>query len=616
MLVLAEPTTELVRERWARVERLGLQRESDAYPVSASDRDLIERRERLREAFADELDVLELVMGELAAGPRAAILADREGVILSSRIERGALDPVTRVRLVEGARWGEETRGTNAIGTAVVEARPVAVVGDAHFEVRNRDLFCYATPIRDAFGEIALVLDVSGPLGSHDPAVGVAVRTAGLALEHALRARAASGFAHGSLAVIERLVRTSSRIELLVDATGVVRAASPTALANLGLSSTQALAAERVFGIGFGELFASSGARGARFETKAGTYRVEIDPLVGAAGRPLAVVVHLEVVARATPRRGALDREPTDAFDVILARDPAVERVKDLGRTFARTRLPVLLLAETGTGKELFARAIHQASERRAKPFVAVNCGAIAPSLVASELFGHAPGAFTGALRAGADGRIAAAHGGTLFLDEIAELSLELQAALLRVLDDGTYQRVGEPRERKADLRLVCATCRDLPQMVASGSFRKDLYYRIRGATLSIPALRDRSDATWLAACLLDRESGGALALSESAREVVAAHDWPGNVRELKSTIEYAAALANAEPRTPGLVEVEHLPAFEPRSSERGEARTRGEIVREAIDRALEEANGNVSEAARKLGVGRGTIYRALKARG
>jgi len=223
VLVLAESTNALVRERWDRVARLGVRAESDGYPVGTSGADLAVRRDRLAEIFREEGDLLEPISAQLASGPRVAILADPDGVILSARADRHLVDPIARVRLVDGARWSEDTRGTNAIGTAVVEGRPVAVIGAAHYEVRNRDLFCYAAPVRDAYGDIVAVLDVSGPLGAHDPAIGIAVQTAGLALERALRATAYGDRRSGALSASERLVHRAAGPSMLIEGSGVVR---------------------------------------------------------------------------------------------------------------------------------------------------------------------------------------------------------------------------------------------------------------------------------------------------------------------------------------------------------------------------------------------------------
>ncbi|MEM9379524.1 MAG: sigma 54-interacting transcriptional regulator [Planctomycetota bacterium] len=354
--------------------------------------------------------------------------------------------------------------------------------------------------------------------------------------------------------------------------------------------------------------------------------RWTVEPVADAAGDVLALLVFAETgESPARSYEGTARRSgPTsasaieDAFLRIVGDDPALEHASDTAGRLAATGLPVLLLAETGTGKELFARAIHDASPRRGGPLVTVNCGALPPDLVSSELFGHGPGAFTGASSRGSDGLIAAADGGTLFLDEVADLGHEAQVSLLRVLETGTFSRIGEARERRVDLRIVAATCQDLQSAVRSGTFREDLYFRIGGAVLAIPPLRDRTDLALLADFLwerLERRAGRApRPLSHALHARLAEHRWPGNVRELESTLEYVAALAvDAD-----LPDVEHLPATlaatpSPATVEDPSIGGWTLAHRDALERALRAARGNVSAAARELGVARSTVYRAAR---
>jgi transcriptional regulator with PAS, ATPase and Fis domain len=347
-------------------------------------------------------------------------------------------------------------------------------------------------------------------------------------------------------------------------------------------------------------------------------------------GEEVAVVAHLEepLAAPAAGLRGAGNGAPsgkssvgaTVGFADIFGEDPQVVATKLAAERFARTRLPILLLAETGTGKDLLARAIHGASPRRDRPFVAINCGALSPHLLESELFGYAPGAFTDARREGHEGKVGAARGGTLFLDEVAEMPGPLQALLLRVLEDGTYFRVGENVPRQADVRLVCATCRDLPGMVEDGSFRRDLFFRIAGATLSMPPVAERTDVAGLArhvfARLVATEAPGAKhqRLSRAVLHAICTARWPGNVRQLRSALQYALALAEEDELRP-----EHLPRLDaartsddkPRRREPGERLD--EMEQLLVARAVEEAGGNLSQAARRLGIARSTLYRHLR---
>ncbi len=485
------PSNNEVLSRWRRSERLGVIADAHAYPEGTSDSDLASRRARLADVFREEGALLGPIAAGLAERALVALIADPDGVILASHGGGDFLDPAARVRLVCGARWSEEARGTNAIGTALVEARAVAVIGCAHYEERNRGLFCYATPLRDPFGELVAVLDVTGPMLAHDPSVGVAVQAASAGIERSLRTLAYAQAGASMLRNLERLAHSSNAPTFLCDPDGQLRVVSSSAREELGLDAHTQPTCEQIFGVTYTVLLraALEGER-SHFETPQASYDVFLDPLLTTSGRALGLTIRLERRGpktptsirppRSTPQASASLRDSLpSSFDPIFAEDPHVRQAKGAAWRFAQTELPVLLLAETGTGKELFARAIHDSSARSSGPFVAVNCGAFTEGLLESELFGYAPHSFTGAAREGAMGKLASAHGGTLFLDELGEMPSKVQAVLLRVLDDGSYTRVGEARPRQANFRLICATCKDLPSLVSQGRFRQDLLYRV-----------------------------------------------------------------------------------------------------------------------------------------
>jgi two-component system, NtrC family, response regulator AtoC len=283
---------------------------------------------------------------------------------------------------------------------------------------------------------------------------------------------------------------------------------------------------------------------------------IDVDAMLGAARAACTAAAAGEVV-RAADAAETITAGPQR----ILVADPAMARLYDLARRLARSVIPILILGETGSGKELAAAAIHAFSTRASQPFVSVNCAAIPESLAESELFGHARGAFSGAL-ATKPGTLEVASGGTVFLDEIGELPLAIQAKLLRVLESGELMRVGETAPRTTDLRIVAATNRDLAGEVAAGRFRSDLFFRLGAARLELPPLRERPrDLARLAATLLAEACRGLarppLALSIATAVALFRHDWPGNIRELRHVIEYAAAAANDDARE---LELWHLP--------------------------------------------------------
>ncbi|MFN3485582.1 MAG: sigma-54 interaction domain-containing protein [Planctomycetota bacterium] len=306
-------------------------------------------------------------------------------------------------------------------------------------------------------------------------------------------------------------------------------------------------------------------------------------------------------------------------FHGIIGDSPALRRAIGVLQKAAPTDAPVLLLGESGTGKELFARALHALSARRAGPFVAISCAALPETLLDSELFGHVRGAFTGAV-ADAVGKFEAAHGGTIFLDEVGEMSQALQAKLLRTLQEGEIQPVGSPRARRVDVRVVCATNRDLEGLVRAGRFRQDLFFRLNVVSLRLPPLRERrEDLEPLARHFLEqdaRELRRSLSgFSPAALARLRSYDWPGNVRELRNAVRYAALMA-----TGPHIEERNLPDWlrgaapgtlsgEPPRTARELARAK-KLAREAVERAflieaLRNARGNMSRAAAQTGVHR-----------
>lgn len=315
----------------------------------------------------------------------------------------------------------------------------------------------------------------------------------------------------------------------------------------------------------------------------------------------------------------ALHQELEERYSLgeMVSHSPRMRRIFEILPAVASSPSIVLILGETGTGKELLARAVHQHSARSGGPFVAVNCGALPDTLLESELFGYKAGAFTGASR-DKPGRFALAEGGTLFLDEIGEVSPALQVRLLRVLQERSYEPLGSVESRKADVRVIAATNRDLTALVRNGRFREDLYYRINVARLELPPLRERKEDIPVLVrrfidkfnALMRKEIEG---IAPEALSLLIAHDWPGNIRELENAVERAFILC-----TGNILQISHLPA-ELRSSVKGrmpvaEIRTAHRVLDlQAIQTALENSGYNRLAAARQLGIHKTTLFRKIK---
>jgi DNA-binding NtrC family response regulator len=366
---------------------------------------------------------------------------------------------------------------------------------------------------------------------------------------------------------------------------------------------------------------------------------------------PERIIVSIRNALQMGDLRGEVDRLKRRTtgrvtFDELIGASPAMTAVKRLGERAAKATIPVLILGESGVGKELIARAVHGGSDRAGKPFVAVNCGALPENLVESILFGHEKGSFTGATDKHL-GKFQEANGGALFLDEVGELPLDMQVKLLRALQEGEIDPVGSKRPVRVDVRIISATNRDLSQSVAEGRFREDLFYRLNVFPIEAPPLRERrEDIPSLVEAFIRRfnvEEGKRVAgATAETMSLLQAFDWPGNVRQLENAVYRAIVLADAPylqphdfPAISGLaIPVSDAPVAAPIPSagqllaelpadapvrvldERGHLRKLEEVERDLIQLAIEVYSGHMSEVARRLGIGRSTLYRKVREQG
>lgn len=585
---------------------------------------LKERREVGDRTWHHVKPVIERLSYQLARGGFLGVWADEQGMILHCRGGGTFLTTAQRVELLEGANWQESARGTNAIGTALRESSEVAVFGRAHLQRSNHDLACYATPVYGPQGNVIGVLDVTSRMEcAHDMAP-VALLAARSTVELSLKLSAYEDTLHGGLEGLCQSLEFFPSPVLLVERDGTLRACNS--------------AYRKVFGVVHGpekmrwnwEPF--GGASGSVVMQDAmgceRLCRVSVEPVGPSPELSVATLIFIEPLGPShifTPssRTSASDRRH-EVFADMFGTDSQFCHTLQLAERFAPSELPVLLLASTGTGKERLARAVHDLSSRRHGPFVAINCAALSGSLLEAELFGYAEGAFTGAKRGGSPGKIASASGGTLFLDEVAEMPADAQAMMLRVLEDGSYYRVGDVEPKHADVRIIAATCQDMAAMVANAQFRSDLYFRLKGAMLTLPELCDRSDIKPLAQFLLRQIHGSVSealpSLSQGFVHALEHYGWPGNVRELRNALHVAWVLGEHE----GELRFEHLPsdiqqalhdnalAMKPAQK----SCTMEGAEHGALTAAIEKARGNLSQAARTLGVARSTLYRMMERHG
>lgn len=622
-----------LRRCWQRALSMDVDPQGGQDELIATSRSLRERQEALEPIFAALSERLEPWAGTLSSQHFRLLFADADGMILKTWGGGDFEEEAEKVRLIQGSLWSESLRGTNAIGTAIAERCAVAVHGAAHYLRPNHSLVCYAAPIFDEKGELLGILDATSFAGAAHPSVMAAILTAAKSLEEKILWHQTSPQRRLRLEVLQRFLEHYPSPGFLVMPNGQIRMANRAAIAllptllgkegeqrvllfekdttpNLSLPPT-------IQGVSWSKLAASTRSTHELELPSGQSFRLQVEALFEDENTPFLVLFD-----RISRTQTSVTSKKHEAFDTLLGDDPTQHQVLFRATQLARTKLPLLLCSETGTGKDLLARAIHRASPRAEKPFVALNCATFSGEMLASELFGYAPYAFTGASPQGKKGHIAHADGGTLFLDEIAEASPACQAMLLRLLEDGSYYRVGETQLQKVDVRVICATCRDLEEEMNQGRFRRDLYFRVRGSSLRLPPVRERLDLSVLVTGLIEQLAEEMAwedvpTLSTAASEILGHYDWPGNVRELRHMLHCAMALAYPA----SFLDVEHLEASLPGVVSETpplalEGATEGTMEASKltmIQRVLEQTKGNVSAAARILGVARSTIYRMLQ---
>ena len=584
-------------------------------------------RERA-DALGSLLDVAKHEMADLfrqLSGDRlAVVLTDHEGMVMHAVGDASFMHSAAGAGLREGAIWSEERQGTNGMGTAAKERATVVVHRNEHFLAANTLLSCTASPIFDSAGRLVAVLDVSSRSELPQQHSMALISMAAQMIENRdflNRYTSAVSLRFHSRA---EFVYTLGEGMVAFSPEGRVLAANQSALVQLGLRDPAELVGRR-----FEELFSSSledmVARSLAntlhpvpvFGLGRGTPR-----FFGVAQAPAATRRYPFAAPAAVPAATEGRRKPasTSLLDSLQLGDSVVAAAISRARRVLDRDVPILIYGETGSGKEVFAKALHEASQRASGSFVAVNCAALPETLIESELFGYKSGAFTGAGREGRRGKIAQANGGTLFLDEIGDMPLGLQAKLLRVLEDREVYALGSEVPVRVDIQVVSATHCDLRAMADEGRFRKDLYFRLMGLAVTMPPLRERGDKATLVRRLLEEESGRpSPEIAARALALLEAYDWPGNLRQLRRVLRVATALAGD-----AAITHEHLPAeivAAERKATNDTAGMRPEATlnpieaaeRDALIEALTRKRWNVSGLAQELGVSRNTLYRKMK---
>ncbi len=561
--------------------------------------------------LAHSRPVMEYLFEQVRHSHSMVILADSRATLMHTMGDVDFLTKAERVALATGSSWQEQHRGTNAIGTSLAEASAVEINGAEHFLERNGFLTCAAAPIMSAAGELMGVIDISGDQRSRHPHTLGLVSMAARMIENRLVIASCRRHIRLHLHAHPEGIGSVAEGIIAVSADGWVVGANRSGLAMLRLTPADlgATPLNRNVDVRLEELLACHRRRPDQ------PTQVRLHD-----GSMLYVQVYAEQAALTVtiPTPSAV---PNDALARLDTGDLRWRSATEKARRIAGKAIPLLIHGESGVGKELFARAVHDSGPRAEGPFVAINCAALPENLIEAELFGYSPGAFTGAKREGSIGRLREAHGGTLFLDEIGDMPLSMQTRLLRVLQERQVSPLGGGRAIDVDFALICATHCKLREAADQGIFRSDLYYRINGLTVTLPSLRERGDFQALTEQLLAYLNPKRdVYLAPDLLAQLSRHPWPGNLRQYSNVLRTASAMLEQHEDqidwrhlSDDLIEeLTALPKSIVLPGTESPSQNLEELSRSAIRQALGSSNGNISEAARRLGISRQTLYRKL----
>ncbi|MBV8619886.1 MAG: sigma-54-dependent Fis family transcriptional regulator [Curvibacter sp.] len=620
-------------------------------------------QERCARLQAQALPVMEMLLEQVSGTGNIVCLADDKGTILMSAGHSGSVDFAERVALRPGVSWSESAKGTNAVGTALITERDIFVHANEHYIQSNHVLTCSASPIMDHSGGVIGVLDVTGEHYAYHPHTMALVKVAARTIENYWFCDNFSRNLRLHFHFRPELIGTMVEGVIALGPDGRILGINRAGLQLLGTSSAAARiqGVNVVFGMGFGELMDRLRSHSmAPLQMRLPDGRMLFaraqcnDASLGqqfSFGGPRPTVAQVAPTAAPSAPQPALTRPIAPArrnpdLQELARGDARLAQVVDQVKRVLDRDIPILILGETGTGKEVLASALHGASQRRDQAFVAVNCASIPETLIESELFGYEEGAFTGAKRRGSTGKLLQAHGGTLFLDEIGDMPLPMQARLLRVLQERKVVPLGGQKAHDVDINLVCATHRNLREMIEQGQFREDLYYRINGLAVKLPRLSERSDLREVCRRLIGQLSPAhPLGIGDDLLAEFESYPWPGNLRQLHNVLRTACVMAGTDREitrvhlpmdfAEDLAQHRTLRQAPPPSPAAGPARSTaasgpapealsganaslGDVLHEiklsTIRQTLAACNGNVTEAAKRLNISRNTIYRKLKA--
>ena len=550
------------------------------------------------------------------------ILNDAEGCILSVTGDEKILSEAHRFKMIPGAYMNEENIGTNAMSLVITEGNPVQVSGKEHFIEAYHKWTCSAAPIKDKNGKIIGIIDLTGYSQSvHPHTLGMVVAAAN-AIEQMLELNNINSILTISKKHIESIFNSVTSGILTSDLSGNITSINKQIVKMFGYSEYE-IKNMKVWNLieGWNEVVDKLTARESFVDKdvniKARANKIQFtltaSPIYN-SDKEIIEIIHIFYELKKSRKLAGkiLSGQAIYTFDKIIGKNEEFLRTIEYAKKIADSSSTVLITGESGTGKEVFAQSIHNSSIRKEEPFIAVNCGAIPRTLIESELFGYEEGAFTGAKRGGNAGKFELADEGTIFLDEIGEMPMDMQIKLLRVIEEGTITRIGSHRQLPVNVRIIAATNKDLKKEVAEGNFRKDLFYRLNVLPIFLIPLRERADDIPL---LFDyymertsrRLNKRRVAISPEYMDYLKKHEWQGNIRELENVIELIVNTESIQPNFFGKKVIVND------STKTNSYLSLEQLEKQHIATVLTESMGNVTTAAKILGIGRNTLYRKLE---
>lgn len=625
----------LIAQSQQRSKAFGIASDDEPDFSSPDRRVLTQALDENRFLFQHAAPVMETLFEQIINTHSMVLLTSAKGLVLHSLGDNDFLEKASQVALLPGVDWSEKSKGTNAIGTALKEEQAIIVQGHQHYMNANKLLTCSCAPIVDPYGQVIGALDVSGDHRSFHQHTMALVRMSAQMIENHMFADIFPQAVRLHFHTRSEFLGTLVEGIIVFSLEGRFLSSNRSAQFQLGLSSNalKAHTFSSLFGIAISHLFELNKGTQPKPHQLCLHNGVSVWCKVKMkqaghwfTGHELPSTGDELASAKAAP---ASARKPQlSSLAYLDTGDAKVTAVINKLRLVQGRDIPIMILGETGTGKDLMAQAIHADSERASQPFVSVNCASIPENLIESELFGYEDGAFTGARKKGAIGKIQQAHGGTLFLDEIGDMPRHLQARLLRVLQDRKVSPLGAGKEVEVDVAIVCATNKNLKDMIANNEFREDLYYRLNGLVVRLPALRERTDFDLVVKKILHSlcKNGRDIGISADVMAMFHAYSWPGNFRQLHNLLRTAVVMVGCQ----GVIDQDHLPDdfLEEQMSPTLLAMTAPErdastdtvnavsgnslqdVALSAMAQMLRQHKGNVSAAAKALGVSRNTVYR------